>query len=104
MPEPLTVTIDLLPRLADTELKPISRQVTITPSADIAQLQKESVDVTLPTGRTTSSYDLRVTISTEKGGRALPSTKLDQFGQQTSRQPAIVNQCQPVDSTNGRSP
>ena len=103
-PEPLTVTIDLLPRLADTELKPISRQVTITPSADIAQLQKESVDVTLPTGRTTSSYDLRVTISTEKGGRALPSTKLDQFGQQTSRQPAIVNQCQPVDSTNGRSP
>lgn len=103
-PKPLTVTIDFLPRIADADLKPISRQVTITPSADITQLQQVSVDVTLPSGLTTSSYDLRVTISTEQGGRALPSMKLDQFGQQISRQPAIVNQCQPVDSGNGRRP
>ena len=91
LPADTPVRVRLVPR-DDEQLTPITTYGTLQPAASDGLLSTVDVDFTLPTGRTTGSYRLEVSVADPVSHRLLDVRPVG--GKGLSQDRAVANQCE----------
>ena len=96
----LAVHVRLEPR--DAGLTPIDADATLHLPATTGLLGTAQVDLPLPHGRTTGSYDVRVTVEDAATGQVLNAQPMTGSGSDTGGSYAVANGCDHAGVVNGK--